>query len=264
MGSESSTPPLTHSSTFLAWLRLFRVVNLPTVPGDVLVGAAAVACSLRSLETGLASVWWAASASVFLYMFGLVQNDIMGAKTDKDRPIPNGEISMDSAWAAAAVCLAAAFGCAYMGGLLGGDWMGRCSWPWGAIVLVGAITVYNRWKSWWVMGFCRAMNVMLGVAAVVGSGLKPAEGVGLRPICVAVLWWLYISLVTLYSKGEENDPEKKRRVGLFVGGIVYLQLAALLYLALQNECNMPLLVAGAVLLVVLRLFKSVFPKVSAS
>ena len=47
-------------------------------------------------------------------------------------------------------------------------------------------------------------------------------------------------------------------------GFLLLQLAALLYLALQNECNMPLLVAGAVLLVALRLFKSVFPRVSAS
>lgn len=260
-----------------AWLRLFRVVNLPTVPGDVLVGAAAVLTVGRHSKFSgldyvwcaklLAPVWWAAGASVLLYMFGLVQNDIMGAKTDKDRPIPNGEISMDSAWAAATVCIAAAFGCAYMGGLFDGDWTGRFCWPWCAIALVVAITVYNRSKAWWMMGFCRAMNVLLGAAAVVGSGLKQAECIGLRPMCVAVLWWLYISLVTLYSEGEENDPVKKRRVGLLVGGIVYLQLTALILLALefpQVAAMRPLLVAGAVLLVLLRLFKKVFPEVSAS
>ena len=149
-----------------AWLRLFRVVNLPTVPGDVLVGAAAALTVGRHSEFSgldyvwcarlLAPVWWAAGASVLLYMFGLVQNDIMGAKTDKDRPIPNGEISMDSAWAAATVCIAAAFGCAYIGGLFDGDWTGRFCWPWCAIALVVAITVYNRSKAWWMMGFCRA------------------------------------------------------------------------------------------------------------
>ena len=86
-------------------------------------------------------------------------------------------------------------------------------------------------------------------------------------MCVAVLWWLYISLVTLYSEGEENDPVKKRRVGLLVGGIVYLQLTALIVLTLefpQVAAMRPLLVAGAVLLVLLRLFKKAFPEVSAS
>ena len=86
-------------------------------------------------------------------------------------------------------------------------------------------------------------------------------------MCVAVLWWIYISLVTLYSEGEENDPVKKRRVGLLVGGIVYLQLTALIVLTLefpQVAAMRPLLVAGAVLLVLLRLFKKVFPEVSAS
>ena len=214
-----------------AWLRLFRVVNLPTVPGDVLVGAAAALTVGRHSEFSgldyvwfarlLAPVWWAAGASVLLYMFGLFD----------------------------------------------GDWTGRFCWPWCAIALVVAITVYNRSKAWWMMGFCRAMNVLLGAAAVVGGGLKQAECIGLRPMCVAVLWWLYISLVTLYSEGEENDPVKKRRVGLLVGGIVYLQLTALIVLTLefpQVAAMRPLLVAGAVLLVLLRLFKKAFPEVSAS
>ena len=59
-----------------AWLRLFRVVNLPTVPGDVLVGAAAVLTVGRHSKFSgldyvwcaklLAPVWWAAGASVLL------------------------------------------------------------------------------------------------------------------------------------------------------------------------------------------------------
>ena len=52
--------------------------------------------------------------------------------------------------------------------------------------------------------------------------------------------------------------------GLLVGGIVYLQLTALIVLALRDPRAMPLMVAGAVLLVLLRLSKKVFPEVSAS
>ena len=65
----------------------------------------------------------------------------------------------------------------------------------------------------------------------------------------------------------ENDPDKKRRVGVLVGGIVYLQLTALLVLTLmfpQVAVMRPLLIAGAVMLILLRLFKTVLPKVSAS
>ena len=83
----------------------------------------------------------------------------------------------------------------------------------------------------------------------------------------AVVWFIYIWAVTRYSKGEETDPAKKRRVGSLVGGIVYLQLMALIALALafpQVRAVKMLLVAGGAMLVLLRLFKSIFPKVSAS
>ena len=81
-------------SRVLAWLRLFRVVNLPTVPGDVFVGAALMSFFSWRAMSGLAA---AACASVFLYMFGLADNDIVGAKGDSGRPIPDGEITLGAA-----------------------------------------------------------------------------------------------------------------------------------------------------------------------
>lgn len=238
----------------LPWLKLFRVVNLPTVPGDVLVGAATATGCAASLSESLPQVWWAVGASVLIYMFGLAHNDILGAKKDRDRPIPDGDISTDAAWVAAVACLVVAFGCAYAGGLFAGGW--KVGWPSIAITLVATVALYNRMKYWWLMGLCRALNVLLGAAAVGGLGLRAAS--------VGVLWWLYISVVTIYSSGEESDPAKRRRVGLLVGGIVYLQLAALIAIVLKDARSMPLLVAGATLLVALRVFKQVFPSVSAS
>ncbi len=253
----------------MAWLRLFRAVNLPTVPGDVFVGAAAALttgglAASPWLDLGwsarfLSPVWWAAGASVFLYMFGLVHNDIRGAATDKDRPIPDGEISMDAALAAATACLGAAGLCAWAGGLLAGGLWSSVSWPRYALLLVVAIVSYNRFKQWWMMGACRALNVVAGAAA--------AGAVNSRVLCAAVIWWAYISLVTLYSDGEESDPAKKRSVGFLVGAIVYLQLGALVMLALAypNVSGIrPLLIAGAVMLAALRLMKQLLPRVSAS
>ena len=253
-GSESSTPPLTHSSTFLAWLRLFRVVNLPTVPGDVFVGAALMSFFSWRAMSGLAA---AACASVFLYMFGLADNDIVGAKGDSGRPIPDGEITLGAARLARGLCLFAALVVALIGSLP------RFWWP-VALALVLSIVVYNRTKWSVFMGLCRALNVVCGVACVKIVFTQGDERLVYPVAVVAGLWFLYIWAVTKYSEGEEKNPGKKRLVGMFVGGIVYLQLLVLIVITMWDAGAMPLLVAGAVLLVLLRLFKRALPKVSAS
>ena len=284
----------------MKWLKFFRIVNLPTVPGDVLVGfAAAMAVVPRCVspaagngslydaapETGGGTVLCACLASCFLYLWGLADNDIVGAKTDTDRPIPNGEISLGAARVARALCLAAALACAVAGGL-------TTAWGCTAGVLLLAMIVYNRTQWSPVMGLCRGLNVLCGVMAVtVPRCVSPAalDGVGLLPAafgCVAslgcsgethrgtvallccflppLLWTLYIWFVTKLSEGEETDPMKKQLVGALIGGLVYLQLAALVVFAVIEPATNKLLIAGAVLLIVLRFTKHLLPKVSAS
>ena len=83
-------------------------------------------------------------------------------------------------------------------------------------------------------------------------------------VVVAAVWTVYVAAITKYSDGEELDPERRRRVGLLVGGIVYLQLVALIVFTLINPALKPLLIAGAVLLILLRVMRCALPKVSAS
>ena len=45
------------------WLRFFRVVNLPTVPGDVLVGAAAAGAGLEAFTAAGAAAGAAADTA---------------------------------------------------------------------------------------------------------------------------------------------------------------------------------------------------------
>ena len=243
-------------SRVLAWLKLFRVVNLPTVPGDVLVGAASVLCwgADAAISSRYAQVIAAASlASVFLYMFGLVDNDIVGAKGDRGRPIPDGEISIGAARIARGLCLFAAL-------IVGAAANLQSDWWIASFLLAMSVVVYNRTKLSLFMGLCRGLNVLSGAVVVGMCGIELAALALVAPL----VWTLYITVVTWYSTGEENDPDKKRRVGLLVGGIVYLQLAALIYLTMKGASVMPLLVTGAVLLVLLRLMRRVLPRVSAS
>ena len=235
-----------------AWLRFFRVVNLPTVPGDVLVGAAVVCASLASGQESAFPVIAACVAGVFLYMFGLADNDIVGAKTDTGRPIPDGQISMRAARIARGFCLFGVLIAGAMANLPPAWWIA-------AFALAVAVVIYNRTKWCLPMGLCRGLNVMCGVAV-----LPSLDATGMsRPLWiamgVALVWTAYIAAVTKYSEGEEMDLAKKRRVGFLIGAIVYLQLIALLIFRVN-----PLLLAGAALLVALRLMKRFLPEVSAS
>ena len=258
------------------WLRFFRVVNLPTVPGDVLVGAASAmwlygCVSATALD--FAPVALAAAASCCLYLFGLADNDIVGAATDGDRPLPRGEIAMRAAKCARFLCLAA--GLALVAAIAALPLSTGLAMPTAvsglamAAALAAAVVAYNRTKRPLLMGACRGLNVLLGVSAALPAILWPRLLVRapLRACVVAAVvaaWVAYVAAVTKYSEGEETDPARKRRVGMLVGGIVYLQLVALTAFTLGNPVLKPLLVAGAAMLVLLRISKLALPKVSAS
>ena len=236
-----------------AWLKFFRVVNLPTVPGDVLVGAAALLTNGLQQSAGPVAIVAACVAGMLLYMFGLADNDIVGVKTDRGRPIPDGQISLRAARVARGFCL---FGVLIIGAVANLP----PAWWIAAFALTVAVVVYNRTKWCLLMGFCRGLNVWCGGVAVAQCNFRgiPSEG-HLALFCATVIWTLYIAVVTKYSEGEEMNAAKKRRVGFLIGAIVYLQLIALIVLPVK-----PFLIVGAVLLIVLRLMKRCLPEVSAS
>lgn len=186
-------------SVLNAWLRLFRVQNLVTVPGDVLVGAAACGGLTFARAGDLALV---CLASVLMYLYGLVDNDLVGAGTDpKTRPLAAGEISLNAARLARTVCLCLAVLALYFGH--------------GSFLLLVALTVaiqlYNRTKNPLLMGAARGLNVLLGSPAWLA----------------AAVWFVYIAGVTKFSERETVDPTNDRKVALLVYGLLALQLAAL-------------------------------------
>ena len=181
------------------WLRLFRVQNLVTVPGDVLVGAAACGALTTARAPQLALL---CAASVLMYMYGLVDNDIVGAPTDpKTRPLAAGEISMGAARAARTVCLCLAVLALSFG-----------RGPFLVLVaLTVAIQLYNRTKNPLLMGAARGLNVLIG-----GLAWIPAA-----------IWLVYVAGVTKFSERETFDPTNDRKVALLVYGLLVLQILGL-------------------------------------
>lgn len=181
---------------FTAWLKLFRVTNLPTVPGDALAGAALAMFLVPDLSSVKIAIFSSVSL-LFLYMYGLADNDVAGAKTDVGRPVPSGEISLRSARIASYVCIIAALAIAV-----------AFSFPpaWYAVfaVLAVLIPVYNRSKIPFLMGLCRGLGVVSGMCAVIKT--LPCAMETVAPPAMAVFGWtLYIAGVTKLSEGEDSD-----------------------------------------------------------
>ena len=178
------------------WLQFFRLPNLPTAPGDALAGAAVLMCfSGGNLAQAVAS----GAAALFLYMFGLADNDIVGASADgPERPLARGDVSMRAARTVRALCLAGA-------GIVGTCARLPPAWWGAALALAGAVLAYNRTKGKWLMGLCRGLSVVCGAFAV----WRPAcdwRAIGALA-CLAGGWTLYIAAVTKLSEGEERDSE---------------------------------------------------------
>lgn len=236
------------------FFRLFRVVNLPTVPGDVLAGAA-VYLYFSDAMLDVPQIAMACLASVLIYMFGLADNDITGAQMgDSNRPIPDGQISLEMARFARFFTITLAMLVAKAAKM-------HLVWWLTAFFLSIAIVLYNRSKNSFLMGLCRTLNVILGGCVVGGAALFSASAqlAELALVVVALLVGVYITAITYYSKGEESDPHKKHIVGYLVGAIVYLQLVVLLIFP-----SKPLLIGGAVMLVLLRVLKRILPEVEPS
>lgn len=247
-------------SSLTGWLRFFRIVNLPTVPGDVLAGMALAVAGGAAAGVGLRTAASACIASMALYLYGMADNDLVGATTDRDRPLAKGELSTGAAMAARGLCFLAALGAAALGNLPPAWWVA-------ALLLFVAILGYNRTKQPLLMGLCRTLNLATGVAALLPPESLPPIASLLPAMAAGGVWCAYIAGVTVWSDRENCDPARRRRTGVLLGALVYLQLAALAvagYLAPGAPGMRAMLLAGAALLVVLRILRRLLPKVSAT
>jgi 4-hydroxybenzoate polyprenyltransferase len=182
-------------------LRLMRIPNVFTAFANVAAGvclARSGSPQLRDLQLVL--------ASGALYCAGMVWNDYCDRDIDAverpERPIPAGTVSPTGAAALGGVLLGL--------GLILAAWHGPAP-LWVAALLALSILLYDtRFKSGpfgpFVMGTCRALNVLLGLSAAIGGAPGPAF---LAPLVLG----MFTLLITQLSRFEVEGTEPARLRG---------------------------------------------------
>lgn len=205
----------------LPWLRLVRLPNLLTVPGDPVAGFLLAAAGSGRAPAAVPLVY-AACASLAFYAFGLILNDLTDRETDArerpERPIPSGQISTHQAWMAAAV----------MG--LAGLNLARAAGP-EALAVGGALAVLialydlflKRFRGAGIvaMGLCRGFSLLLGAVAA-----RPE--IAVRPDAAAAPALVAAVGLTLYVTGFSAVARREAEAEKPFGAARWMPFAALL------------------------------------
>lgn len=181
-----------------AWLQLFRVPNLFTVPAEPVAG---YFVATRSIDwAGVGVLPWVVGAAVAFYGAGLAWNDYFDRYRDYrvrlNRPIPAGWITPRAALWAGGVCALAGLLLCFQSGTAS-FWFGAC--------LLACVFSYDRYfkriplLGALTMGLCRGFSVLLGASA---AGFATTQGFGLSVWIVALMVTLYVASVTQVAKRE--------------------------------------------------------------
>lgn len=171
-----------------AWLELARISNLPTVWTNVTAGWLLAGGALTEPRLG-----WLLLAGSLLYTGGMILNDAADARFDavhrQERPIPQGQVRLGTAWAVGLGMMAAGGALAV---LMATAHVGITS------ALVACILCYDLYhKPWsgavWVMGACRVLLFLMAASA---------SGTWRPHVAPALILGAYIVGLTLVARQE--------------------------------------------------------------
>jgi len=198
--------------TLRPWFRLVRLPNLVTVPGDPLAGFLLVTAGTLE-RPHLLPLFASMGAALFLYLFGLILNDIVDLRADKierpDRPLPAGEITLPQARMTAIAVALSGLNLALAAGkpaLIV------------AALLAGAILLYNgKLKNIPVlgaltMGSCRGLSLLLGVVAARPEWFAHFPNAPLLPPALAV--FVETCYVASFTALARHETESERPMGI--------------------------------------------------
>ena len=208
-------------SSLRGYIDLVRPANVTTALADVLAGYA-----LAGLRNPRALPWLLA-ATACLYAGGIVLNDYFDRDLDRverpERPIPSGRVSAGSA--------------AWLGSLLLTAGVLFAAQATGAAMIVAtaiafSVLLYDSWGKRFSlvaplnMGLCRALNLLLGAAAVEAAP-RQAWPIALIPLA-------YIAAVTALSRGEVHGGRRQvATVALVSLGAALAGLAMLVFRSVE-------------------------------
>ena len=196
-------PHMENFKTLMPWFRLARLPNLLTVPGDPVAGFL-LAAAFAAQYPKPVLLFAAAGAALFLYLFGLILNDLMDIEVDRverpERPLPAGEITVPQARMAAIAMALSGLNLALVAGRPA---------LYVAAALAGLIVLYNAVHTRvpaagvLAMGLCRGLSLLLGVAAAQPESF----GAAAPALAAAAGLALYVFSFSVLAR-REMDPEK--------------------------------------------------------
>ena len=236
-------------SSFMPWLRLFRIANLPSALSNVLMGFLLV----HQSWTPAGELILLLLASSSLYLAGMVLNDFYDFEVDLSqrpgRPIPANQISRQTAGKVGFTLLVAGITLAFIAGWTAS--MPENSQPIlnsllrpGLIASILALFVYlydgplkRTIAAPFLMGGCRTLNILLGASTLYRptAGLEAGtngEWIGLG--FPAIVWWIAISIgaliagATLLGRNEAVETQSRTPL-VFAGVIIVASLAGLAF-----------------------------------
>jgi 4-hydroxybenzoate polyprenyltransferase len=200
-----------------AYLQLIRLPNVLTAAADSLAGWLLVGGSLALPGRWLPLV----GASMVLYASGTALNDVFDIEVDRaerpGRPLPSGRVSIRlAAWLGGLGLL--------LGPALAGA-SGSVATAVVASILAACILAYDAGLKHTalgpaVMGACRGVNLLMGMAHAPGLGGPVAW-------CAAGAYGLYVAGIAVVSRSETREGERRGLVaGLTLENLALLGLAA--------------------------------------
>lgn len=226
----------------MAWLRILRLPNLLTVPGDLLAGFLLASATTPANWARLLLL--AIPAGLFLYSAGLVLNDLFDYAEDlrdrPERPLPANAISRETAAAAALVLLwIAAFLAAFFDALPIAIPMILC------IILYDVGLKKHSVLGPLLMGACRAGHLLLGAAAAGAGTTAPA------PLLGAAVLGLYVAGITRLARNETQPGA--RFTPIHVGRLLRMLIPLQALLCVAAIHRFPANLLGLALMPLLRL-----------
>lgn len=178
------------------FLELIRIPGVFTAHADILAGALIAGAGMKQIPN---LVLLLIATSCF-FSAGMALNDYFDRKIDQEerpaRPIPSGRIAKEAALFLGMAMLAA--------GVIFTFFVNAVSFTI-ALLMASAILLYDgnlkriRWAGPLNMGFCRYLNLLLGLSILPLSS---------ETMLIPVLTWLYIFGITVLSSSEVygRDP----------------------------------------------------------
>ena len=208
-----------------AWIQLIRPSNVLTAISDVLAGVALACLFLQSELPETESLIWITLSSMLLYTGGIVFNDVFDAALDKierpERPIPSGKVKQSSAAILGTIAFSVGCFLAYQVNITA---------FYISLAIVLMCLLYNgKAKHHFiagpiVMGSCRGLNLLLGMAVLPDS---------LSYFYLAIVPIIYIAAVTNISRGEVYGNNK---TAILVSmGLYALVILTLIYFAFVSK-----------------------------